>query len=273
MIALRFLILGALLFAADRQAREWGWIDKPTIVVATAAEVEDEVLYREALRRGLDRNPSVRKRLVELVKSLEPPSTRDDPALDDARHRRALALGLDRTDLAIRRHLVLQMRLLASLPPGEKPIGDADLADLMERRPGLFERPARARLSHLFFSKRVRGAQAYRDAVARDGAGDPFAAGRDFTSDVRDLAEMFGAPIADRISTIPEGEWSEPLESIYGWHVVKVNERLPPALPSIAQARPRLVETLRGERAAARYAAYYPQLLARYDVRIEEASR
>ena len=73
--------------------------------------IEEELLFREAVARGLDQNDrSVRHWLVEQMRALS------DDARDDADrlYARARALGLDRSDLVVRRILVQKMRLLAA---------------------------------------------------------------------------------------------------------------------------------------------------------------
>src|SRR6266404_3862281 len=85
--------------------------------------IEEELLVREALARGLDRNDrSVRNWLVEQMRVLSDDTTDDSDRL----YARARVLGLDRTDLVVRRILVQKMRLLAART-GERPPSDADL--------------------------------------------------------------------------------------------------------------------------------------------------
>src|SRR5258705_7364178 len=73
--------------------------------------VREEVLFREALARGLDRNDrSVRNWLVEQMRVLSD-DTREDP---EHLYAHARTLGLDRTDLVVRRILVQKIRLLAA---------------------------------------------------------------------------------------------------------------------------------------------------------------
>lgn len=309
----RFLLLGALLWCAELGIGQIGLgsIGRPEIVITSAERlrlrdewarlhggwpsgdeerglidkaVEEEVLYSEALARGLDRdNPSVRARLIAIMKFLGAAGDSDDEAL----YRQALALNLEASEPAIRRHLVLQMRLLASLPAEHKPITDADLEDLFRRKTDLFREPARFSFTQIFFSKRQRGGEAEADArrllsqlQARPAAsdpgeenGDPFPVGRRFTrANEPALESSFGASFRATLARAPLGVWTGPIPSVFGWHLVRVDERLPAALTTFEVARPRLREMLRRERAEARYAEYFQRLRARYVVRVEDAA-
>src|SRR5947207_13589572 len=130
--ALHFLVLGGLLFAGKSW---WGAGARPEIVVTAAQReqirrehdpsgrrpsgaeeraridrvVDDEILYREALARGLDRdNPVVRERVLQSMQLLA-----DNPQANaTALLRDGLALGLDRSDVVVRPPLAGAMRLL-----------------------------------------------------------------------------------------------------------------------------------------------------------------
>ncbi len=319
---LHFLLMGGLLFALDPAARhlasKFGWPSqqKPLLIISAAEQsrraqewaqqsghlpsaddtrvlidqaIEDEVLYREARQRGLDRNnAAVRKRLVDLMKYVKDPAATPEqhqlPDDEEALYRQALALKLDQNDLAIRRHLILQMRLLASLPLPAPAVTDAELEAVMQRHRESFLQPARYTLSQRFFSRHRRGTQALHDAAvtlrslqshreSAAAAGDPFPIGR-HAVDVTDteLRSAFGPRFAAAVMGAAEDSWAGPVASIYGWHLVRIERRLPPSLPSVAQVRTRLLETLASERAQARYATYYPQLRAHYEIRIEDAN-
>src|SRR5262249_23940602 len=76
-----------------------------------AREIDAELLYREALARGLDRgDPSIRWQLVEKMSFLDGLDERAGDA--DGLFARAQRLGLERDDPVIRRMLIEKLRLL-----------------------------------------------------------------------------------------------------------------------------------------------------------------
>src|SRR3989442_9644802 len=125
--------------------------------------IEEELLVREALARGLDRNDrSVRNWLVEQMRVLSDDTTDDSDRL----YARAQVLGLDRTDLVVRRILVQKMRLLAART-GERPPSDADLEAFYAGHRNEYRPPDRVTFWHVFLASSAHGSSMLSDAEAR----------------------------------------------------------------------------------------------------------
>jgi hypothetical protein len=314
--ALHFVLLGGLLFAAD----SW-WQDgagpeaaippAETIVISagqveqmrrdlraqngmapTAAQldaaiegaIDEEVLYREALAIGLDRdNAAVRQRLVQDARFVA-----DDPDQDeDALYRMALELGLDRSDQVVRRQLSTTMWLVAStvLLKREAPPDEAELEAYLRQHPEQFMEPWRVRLSHVYLSKQRRGAAAGDDArslletlraghIGPDKApalGDPFLHGSHLAWLTRQgLQQRFGADFAAAVTALVPGAWSEPIRSTYGWHLVWVEGVQPAALPSLDAVRNQVLGAVLEERRAQRMRTTLDALRQHYTIRVED---
>jgi hypothetical protein len=230
------------------------------------------------LARGLDRNDSgVRFRLAEKMRFLAGEQATADERTRERLYRQALELELDRDDLVLRRLLVQKMRLLlrADLPM-QNP-SDERLLVWMHGHAREYEQPARVDLRHLFFSSdgegggrgaRQRAERALAAASAdahTDGAtaanainplaGDPFMPGRRFSNVSRaTLARSFGPAFADAVMSLPaddllpndeqRGNWQGPVESAYGWHLLRVGNRRPARLPALDSVRSRLTAAL-----------------------------
>jgi parvulin-like peptidyl-prolyl isomerase len=67
----------------------------------------------------------------------------------------------------------------------------------------------------------------------------------------------------------PPGKWIGPIASMYGLHLVRVQEKLPAELPTIEILRARTARELLQERAGARLAVAMQRLRAEYDIRID----
>lgn len=302
--ALHFALLGALLFAAERWASFRLRWESPTVVTIPAARIaarerrlereigrpptpgerealvaaaiEEEILFREALARGLDRDDrSIRGHLAEKMRFLDPSAGGDAAELAA----RAVALGLDRDDAFIRRLLVEKMRLLAARE-GEAaaPPDDATLAAFMAEDPERWQLPAHATVEHVFLrAEHAAEAEAIL-ARLRAGAeparlGDPFPGGRL----VRDatpatLAKLLGEDIARHATTAPLGAWTGPVRSPWGVHLVRVTARTEATLPAVADVRGRLVQAWRAEHRRARAHAALDGLRRRWRVRVEDAA-
>jgi len=240
--------------------------------------VDEEVLYREALAAGFDRtDASVRERLVRLGDFLG-----EDPARDRAElERDARRLGLAESDVVVRRHLVQMMRLATTQPaPADVPT-DAELAEYLRTHAADFATPGRVRLTHVYLGRDRRGGALARDAAAlladlrrRDVApadavamGDPFIGGADVgPATVDEVARVFGPAFARALADVPARTWTGPVASPYGLHLVWVHERVPAAVPPLADVRGQLALRLLRERGAARAAERMRLLRARWQI-------
>ncbi|HET6467619.1 MAG TPA: peptidyl-prolyl cis-trans isomerase [Geminicoccaceae bacterium] len=257
----------------------------PQLAAAVAEVVDEELLYREALAIGLDRdNAALRQRLVQIARFVGA-----DPAADEETlYQRALALGLDRSDPVVRRHLVAKMRLVAASLPlaGETAPDEAELEAYLQRHADTFREPARYRLSHVYLSDDRRGGRAEADArhvrdrlqaegvppEAAPGLGDPFLGGHHLPwQTLERLSGSLGAALAREAGGIEPGIWSEPVRSAFGWHLIWVHEVRPAALPPLAAVRDRVLRALLAERRQWRVEQTLAALRARYPVRIEQA--
>ena len=155
---------------------------------------------------------------------------------DEILYRRAIELGLDQNDTIVRRRLVQRMRFfLEDTYRIERPT-DAQLQAWIELQPDKFATPAKTSFTQRFFSRGKRGAElgtvarstlaALSDDPDATVDGDPFFRGsafEDATSD--EIARAFGRGFAESIDDMPLGEWSGPVASSYGLHLVYVRER------------------------------------------------
>jgi peptidyl-prolyl cis-trans isomerase C len=255
--ALHFVVLGGLLFALHPslpRAVERG---------AGVTRTDEEMLLDEALALGLDHNDRfVRARLAGLARLADAGGVEDAAGLD----RTARRLGLERHDLVVRRHLVQMMELALAHGGSREVPEDATLAAYLDRHRDRFVEPMRLRFSHVFFARDRAGtpaAAAAEAALARlasqpmglpapAGMGDGFLDGPEIAGSAPQLARAFGPAFVDTVAGFPIGRWAGPVHTAYGWHVVRVDERVPAAMPTLAAVRSRVVQAVLAERAAGR---------------------
>jgi hypothetical protein len=197
---------------------------------------------------------------------------------DEILYREALALGLDRNDVVVRRRLVQNMTfLLEESSPVPEP-DDATLEAHLAAHPERFAVPDRWSFEHVFVrqedgderaaAERAR-ALAARLAGGADATalGDPFAHGRSFArQSAREVDERFGPGFAARLGAQPAGAWSEPLASSYGLHLVRVVEHVPAAAAQLADVRGAVRDDWVRERRAAAERDALAGLRERYEV-------
>jgi hypothetical protein len=245
--------------------------------------IDEELLFREAVARGLDRNDrSVRNWLVEEMKVLAEDAT-DDP---DRLFARARALGLDRSDLVVRRIMVQKMRLLAARTDERTPT-DAELAGYYAEHRDDYRAPDRVTLWQAFVSSSTRGAATVADAAALlarlrgapDGpaaaarVGDPFAAPAHVVAQSpAQLARTFGPAFAATVARADTATWIGPVASPFGVHLVWIEAREPGASPPLEAVASRVRERWEDEQRAARLASLLRELRRRYPLRVESAA-
>ena len=305
----QFVVIGGALFALGRAVGPQPAIEERPAIVLDAADVarlrqawaeqygaapgpreerrlidaaiDEEVLHREALALGLDRDdPLVRTRLAQIAGALgEGPVEDEDELLRAAR-----ASGLDRTDVVSRRYLVQAVRLLAAAPRAGDLPSEAAVAAFYEQHRDEFAAPHRQHLTQVFLSADRRGASLERDAArlldrlrrervepARAAEhGDPFVRGAEVALDAdAALDRAFGPGFAAAVAALPEGAWAGPVRSAYGLHLVWVHDRAAVSAPEPTAVQSRVVLRMLRERREARRQAVVAGLRERYLVRVE----
>ncbi|MBK6286471.1 MAG: peptidyl-prolyl cis-trans isomerase [Pseudomonadales bacterium] len=231
-------------------------------------ELDDEILFREALQRSLhELDPVVRQRVLLNMRFLGAGADADDETL----FREALKLGMHRNDVVVRRRLVQIMEMSIEDGADRSPATDAEIAAMYERRREELLIPARWRITQVYFSSDRRGARAPADAaVALEslagqslapaqavGLGDPFLGGHQLPLlSIAQLAGQFGDAFATALGNCAVHAWCGPLSSSFGAHLVWVEESIAAREPSSEEpeVRKRLVADVLRERSEHRLA-------------------
>lgn len=276
---LQFVAIGFLLFAADRALNPgsersghagrievtegdlrrletaWTaqWRRPPTpeeIRNLVAARVREEILYREALALGLDKDDTiVKRRLAQKMEFLaEDVSGLREPALDElrgwyAKHSERFALPGRRSF----RHLYFSQD----------------------------RRGERARDGAARALKRLDGVPV--DAAAGQGLADPFMFQDHYADRTPDqVAAVFGVKFAEALFQLEPGTWQGPVESGLGWHLVWVVSAAPGRVPAFEEVDAAVRTAWMDEQRADARRRAFEAMAARYQVilpRPREASR
>lgn len=262
--AWRFAALGALLFAASR-----AWMPPPPIVAPAARADDDALLAAAAAALGLDRDDAVVQRQLLrnarfLAGDVGGTVAPDNPAaLADVE-----GLGLEASDLVVQRRLATRLRLALARQARAGDVDDAELAAYVDRHRQRFAIPARAQVTQVFLD-RARGAALEDDARRlrerlRAGAaprGDALPIPTALPPlGAAELTGLLGAAVAEAAFAAAPGEWSAPVASPYGLHLLRVEARQPETLPPLDAIRAAARQGLYDERAAAALAAAVREL-------------
>jgi hypothetical protein len=264
-----FLVLGAGLFVL------FGLVDDPAgtrtdQIVVTAGQIDQ---LAEGWKRTWQRPPT-QKELDGLVQ---------DYIREEVYYREALAMGLDRDDMIVRRRLRQKLEfltddLVAAVEPTEEQL-QKHLAEYAEQ----FRVDSSLSFDHVYFNRDRRGDEAQRDAerllsrletASRDvdlaALGDPLLLPGEYQqASSSEIAGRFGREFAAQLVELPVGRWVGPVESGYGLHLVLIHERIPGQIPALEDVRRAVEREWSAARRKEAAEALYQGLRARYSVVVE----
>jgi len=198
---------------------------------------------------------------------------------DEILYREGRSLGLDRDDPVIKRRVRQRIEVIAEEIVIREPPGDAELAAYLQANPASFKRPTIVSFEQIFLGPEGSDGLERRLAdtrLALERGADPGSLGqptllppREDTVGVDLASNRFGAQFGAQLETVPLGQWTGPVVSGYGVHVVRVHERVPAALPSLEEARPLVVREWESERRKRALEENYRQLRQKYRVVID----
>ena len=260
---LHFAVIGALLFGVNA----WFQPGHQSEAIVVSQNRIDHLAA--VFARGWQRPPTERE-LHTLV---------DDYVREEVLYREAVKLGLDRDDTVVRRRLRQKMEFLSrdlvdTLDPGDKV-----LRDYFSRHGQAYLRPARISFRQRFFSGDTR-ATADSDARAAlaqlqtgasaDSVGDSNLLQEHYSEEAAGrIDRVFGEHFSNQLRELPRGQWSGPVRSAYGQHLVYVEHYEPQRPAEFAEVRPQVLRDWQLQEQKDILQRQYESLREKYDVRIE----
>lgn len=274
--SLHFLLLGGLAWLAyperseprlllidsdrvEQSAREWqAQYGRP--LSAAQRNLLVEQLVREALladfarTQGLEQSIPVSQRLVQLAHFLD---LVDSRAGRSEAEQAARDLGLHASDPVIRQFLANAGELVLASRAEQGEIREQEILDFYREHEERFLEPAVIDLRHVYVADANAGERKARrilerihsGALSADQAiesGDVFVGGHRFENLVQPrLAAVLGGDFADALRALPDGQWSGPVRSAYGWHLVFKRTVRPSRVTPLDAVRDRIQADLR----------------------------
>jgi len=264
---IHFLLLGALIFAA------YGWIkrDQRSVdeIVVTRGQQEHLV---NMFSRTWQRPPT----------AAEYQGLLQDFIREEIAYRQGVAMGLNEGDTIIRRRMRQKLELLTDEIVSFAQPADADLQQYLLEHPEPFRLEPSMDFRQVYISLDKRGERA--DAYASETLeqlhnepdadwkllGDSLPLPMEFNQ-VRlgELARHFGSQFADNLLQLERGEWTGPVRSGYGLHLVKIDNFIPARDPELIEVREKVkLEWLEKRRRNATD-ELYQRLAEQYSIEIE----
>jgi hypothetical protein len=264
-----FLILGAALFLVFDLTGETDQAGERRIVV-TPGQVEQ--LAAQFSRTWL--RPPTPSELDGLVERY---------VRSEIYYREALAMGLGQDDPYVRNRLALKLEVLLDDLSAEAEPTDGELARFLEAHAERFAEPARLTFRQVYLNPDRHPdptAEAQRLLAELNmgsdpaGLGDPSLLGSAFDDlDEDQIGRQFGEKFADALLDLEPGQWSGPVRSPYGIHLILVMQLEPERQPVLAEIRDRVMIEWRDQRRREAKEQAYQRLRERYEIILEPAGQ
>lgn len=190
-------------------------------------------------------------------------------------YREALRLGLDRDDEVVVKRMRNKMLAMASADAEAREPSDAELQALLDKDPARYAGEARYTLNQVYLGGDATGAPALlaklRAGASPNGLGAVAPLPQRFTAaGASDLAETFGDDFPAALDKLTPGEWTGPVQSGLGYHLIRLDRRDAAPVPRLADVRQRLENDWRSAAVAKAEDDNYRKLLEGYEVKIEK---
>jgi PPIC-type PPIASE domain len=268
---IHFLLLGSAIFLAHHflSARA---DNQPGKIVITQGDITSIVI---GFSRTWQRLPT-HEELDGLI---------GDRVREEVYYREAMAMGLDRDDPVIRRRLQQKLQFVTDdvAPPAEPT--DAELSEYLKTRAEAFRVDRKFTFSQIYLDPTKHGERLADDINElltqlrrHEGNGvDPSSLGDNFLLEHRfeatptsEIAKQFGDKFAVKIAELPVKQWSGPIESGYGVHLVFIENRTEGRLPELAEVRDAVQRDWTNARRLESNEKFFQSLLKHYQVVVEK---
>ncbi len=223
---IQFIILGVILYLINMYVQNKSDAEARKIIVDN--EMIGQLILKYKIQTGALPNKQQLDAMIE------------NYIKDEISYREAKKMGLDKEDEIIRRRLIQKFDFLQSDLTETKSPTEDELKQFYENNPSLFQTDSTVSFSHIFYSK-----DNSTDSIAKQRAldvlnglksgdlkrapekGDRFPLQYDYTDQSNlDIQQNFGnKPILKALFSLPIDNWSGPVQSGYGWHLIYISER------------------------------------------------
>ena len=164
----------------------------------------------------------------------------DDIIKEEILYREALRLNLDLEDRIIKRRLAQKISFLreeTSIAPPKS----SELDKFFQKNLSSYVVPEKFTFTHFYFSSEKGGMRRAKEAllnISDDDSpdSDPFMLGKNFVEkSAEEIRRDFGNDFAENFNNPVLGIWIGPIESVYGYHIVKILEKSKSYTPTLDQ--------------------------------------
>jgi len=234
---LHFLLIGAALFILFELFKESATISENSIVITTG----DITVLKANFARTWQRPPSP-KELNGLI---------TEKIRDEMAYREAVAMGLDKNDVIIKKRMRAKLDLLVEDMTALKEPSDEELEDYLKENKNAYMIAPIISFRQVYLNSDARGVNVKNDAktlisdLQTAGAdtdisrlGDPTMLPSTMKkAPVYIISRQFGRLFGQKLLELETRKWLGPISSSYGLHLIFVDEHIPGRLPDLAEVR------------------------------------
>ena len=189
-------------------------------------------------------------------------------------YREALRLGLDRDDAVVRKRLANKMDYIAASAAETAKPNEATLKQWLVDNPQRFAQDTTYSFDQLYFAEKRDAEAALAGTLGEAGwqnAGEAITLPKSLeATSSRQIEGRFGLVFLENLQSLkPSEEWSGPIASGFGWHLVRLRKRDVGVVPPIEQIRDKVDNDWRSKTMEARRDAAYQLLRDAYEVTVE----
>ncbi len=195
--------------------------------------------------------------------------------------REAQRLGLEDEDVIIRRRMAQKMDFIISADAQVENPSDDILRAYHADNKDKFTSNERRSFNHVYLSPERHGdglerkAQevlaALKSGVEWQGLGDPFIQKRSYAVVPKvEVSRLFGPEFSTAIFALESGQWSAPIGSAFGLHIVRIEGVDTPVQADFKAVRPQVLEAWTADQQLSRKAEKVNELRSSYRIIVEE---
>jgi hypothetical protein len=256
------------------------------VVIGTPGDVENEkVIFitgadaaqvHAKFMRTWNRLPTE----VELKKGIE------QYIKDEILYREAISRNLDESDPSVRLAMVIKITMMGITQTDVSNLKDEDIEAYYALRKERYRLSAIFDFEQVYLNKDKRGDNITNDvkqlleSLKRENPsseelinyGDASMINNlHINIDAEGLDRIFGSGFGSTVLSIPTGEWTGPIQSGYGLHIVRITNRTESRIPELKEVLQKVITDMSYENRKAAEDQFYSELVPRYKVIYDES--
>lgn len=262
---LHFLLLGAFVFVVYEYKNN-GENEAPNHIVVSKGQQQQLITK---FNRTWLRSPT-EKELSGLI---------ENHVREEVFYREAVAMGLDQHDALVRQRMRMKLEFMLEDLSAQN-VSDDQLIEFMKVHSDKFRIDTQLSFQQVYLNPDKRNnvesdatnlISELKNGAVADSVGDSTLLPYEYTLKTHDeIQRSLGERFTNEVMKLAPGHWTGPIYSVYGAHLIKVNERIQPKPPELAEIREQVEREYLVKKREELKILTYEKLRQGYQVTIEQ---